>query len=883
MSVAEVAARLETSPEAGLSSEEAARRLAAHGPNELEAAAVLAPWQILLAQFKNVLILILLVAVGLSAVLGHATEAVVISVIIVFAAVLGFVQEYRAERAIEALRRMAAPNASVVRDGKDNDVPARELVPGDVVLLRAGDRASADARLSEVVALQVEEAALTGESQPVEKQIGGLGDEEVQLGDRMNIVFAGTTVTYGKGRGIVVATGMETEFGGIARMLQTIERGKTPLQLSLDRVGMLLARAALVLVIVVVGIGVLRGEAFLDMLLFGAALAVAVVPEALPAVITISLTLAAQRMVRRQVLVRSLPAIETLGSVSVICSDKTGTLTRNEMTVRTLITAGGEQEVSGTGYAPAGMVSGPPIDPDLARAAALCNDAELRQTEAGWVVDGDPMEGALLALASKAGQPPDVIRAAEPRIDEIPFDARHRFMATVNGHGDRTIFIKGAPEEVLDLCALERRLDADHPIDRQRWLDGAEGLAARGQRLLALATRSAPPDDRPIDPADLAGATLLGLAGFIDPPREEAVEAVAQCRDAGIRVMMITGDHAATAGEIARQLQLADSPRVLTGRSLDALDEEELRRHLAVTDVFARTTPEHKLRLVEALQARGATVAMTGDGVNDAPALKRADVGVAMGRKGTEVSKEAAQIVLADDNFASIAAAVAEGRTVYDNLRKVIGWTLPTNGGESLTILAAIAFGLTLPVTPLQILWINMVTAVALGLALAFEPAETDIMTRPPRPRSENLLSRTLVRRVALVSLLMALGAFGTFAWGERRGLSLDASRTLVVNAIVVMEIFYLFSIRYIHGTSLTLRGLTGTPAVLVGVGVVILAQLAFTYAGPMQGIFGTAAVSVADGAFVLLVGVALLLLVEIEKLIGRPAGIRAGRRGHPS
>jgi P-type Ca2+ transporter type 2C len=617
MNVADVAAHLETSPSSGLSNKEAARRLAAYGPNELEAADVIAPWQILLAQFKNVLILILLVAVGLSAVLGHATEAAVISVIVGFAAVLGFVQEYRAERAIEALRQMAAPNATVVRDGKEDDVPARELVPGDVVLLRAGDRASADARLSEVVALQVEESSLTGESLPVEKQTTALVGEELQLGDRTNMVYAGTTVTYGKGRGVVVATGMETEFGGIARMLQTIERGKTPLQLSLDRVGMLLARTAFVLVVAVVGLGLLRGEAFLDMLLFGAALAVAVVPEALPAVTTISLTLAAQRMVRRQALIRSLPAIETLGSVSVVCSDKTGTLTKDQMTVRKVFSGGQMVEVSGAGYEPDGVFrrDGSPVEISAAlvqtlRASALASDAQLvrSETDDEWQVRGDPTEAALIVAAAKAGlHRPDLL-AERPRVDEIPFTSEAKRMTTVHETPNGSVaYAKGAPEVVLEACTRQLTASGETALDgegREALLETARQMASEALRVLAVAGRTS----ATVENAERE-LTFLGLVGMIDPPRPEAKAAVRTCEEAGIRPVMITGDHPLTAEAIAREIGLLAEGRAVTGSELESMEGDELAREAETIQVYSRVSPEHKLRIVTALPQNGHSVA----------------------------------------------------------------------------------------------------------------------------------------------------------------------------------------------------------------------------------------------------------------------------------
>jgi magnesium-transporting ATPase (P-type) len=607
-------------------------------------------------------------------------------------------------------------------------------------------------------------------------------------------------------------------------------------------------------------------------------LAVAAIPEGLPAILTITLAIGVARMAGRNAIIRRLPAVETLGSVSVICSDKTGTLTRNEMTVQSVVTADAVHEVAGAGYDPAGGVARDgraveaaesPVLLELAQAAVLCNDASLRQSEVGWLVDGDPMEGALVVLGVKAGLDVERLRLELPRDDEIPFDAVHRFMATLHHRHDDGAFVllKGAPERILAMCQAQLTADGVQPLDGDYWSRRIEQLAEDGQRVLAFARRRMPDGGTTLGFDDVeSGTEFLGVTGLIDPPRPEAIAAVEDCARAGIRVVMITGDHAVTAQAIARQLGLGERPAVAEGRELDGLDAAGLQRKVRGTTVFARTTPEHKLRLVEALQAEGAVVAMTGDGVNDAPALKRADVGIAMGCKGTEAAKEAAGMILADDNFASIVAAVREGRTVYDNVVKVIGWTLPTNGGEALAIIAAIAFGLALPITPLQILWINMVTAVALGLTLAFEPTEPGTMARRPRRADEPILTGRLVWRVVFVSLLFVAGVFGMYFQAEERGLPIEAARTIAVNTIVVMEVFYLFSVRYVHGTALTLRGLVGTRAVLTGIAIVAAAQALLTWWMPMQRIFGTASIGIGDSIAIVGVGVALLLVVEAEK-----------------
>ena len=862
----------------GLSTADALARLAELGPNRLPQAAKRSFAVRFLLQFHNLLIYVLLGAAALAALLEHVVDAVVVLVVVLINAVIGYVQEGRAERALEAIRGMIDPKASALRDGHRRTVAAEEIVPGDVVLIEAGDRVPADLRLLRTKNLRIEEAVLTGESVAVDKRTVPIG-EQAALGDRSSMAFSGTFVAAGQGVGVAVGTGANSELGKISALISAVQSLKTPLIRRMDAFAkqvtvVVLGASAIAFLFAFTIRGYTLGDAF--MLVVG--LAVSAIPEGLPAIMTITLAIGVQRMAARHAIVRRLPAVETLGSVSVICSDKTGTLTRNEMTVQAVVTATAAYEVTGVGYDPSGAFRknateiDPGHEPDLmalVRAALLCNDAELRQVEGAWRVDGDPMEGALVTLAHKSGLESDLARKQLPRTDEIPFDAAHRFMATLHhSHaGGAFILIKGAPERIFEMCAAEETSEGMRPFDRQTWERRADALALHGQRVLAFATKPAAIEQRDLTFADVErDARLLGLVGLIDPPREEAIAAVEDCRLAGIRAVMITGDHALTAKEIARQLHLSDDPQVLTGRDIEPLDAAALQAAAHTTTVFARTTPEHKLRLVEALQANGQIVAMTGDGVNDAPALKRADVGVAMGGKGTEAAKEAAEMVLADDNFASIVAAVREGRTVYDNLLKVIAWTLPTNGGEALTILAALALGLALPITPIQILWVNMITAVALGLTLAFEPTEPGTMRRPPRLPSEPILSGQLMWRIVFVSVLFVAGAFGTFFWAEQRGLPIETARTIVVNTLVVMEIFYLFSVRYVHGTSLTLRGVLGTPAVLIGVAVVVVGQVLFTYAGFLQAVFETRPVAVQDGILVVGVGVALLAIVEVEK-----------------
>ncbi len=865
----------------GLSASEAARRLDRYGPNRLPQGRRESALMRFLRQFHNLLIYVLLVAATLAAAIGHLADAAVILGVVVINAAIGFVQEGRAERALEAIRAMIDPRASVIREGQRQSVAVDEVVPGDMVVLEAGDRVPADVRLVSARNLRVDEAILTGESVPVDKSVEPVA-VDAGVADRLCMAYSGTLIASGSATGVTVATGAATELGRISAMIGAVDQLTTPLIRQMGRFARQLTAVVLGLSLLVFAYAVLvqtypMTEAFMAIV----GVVVSAIPEGLPAVMTISLAVGVQRMANRHAIIRQLPAVETLGSVSVICSDKTGTLTKNEMTARSVITAAAEIEVAGTGYEPEGrfFVSGDAVDPaedplleELTLAALLCNDAHLRHADGEWRVEGDPMEGALISLAVKAGHDAAAARARHPRVDHVPFDARHRYMATLHAPGTRTpvVYLKGAPERVLPMCGRAATRDGEQPLDPEIWHRRVEILAAQGQRVIAVA-RGTPADEaRTIHTESLQrGLVLLGLVGLQDPPRAEAVAAVAECRSAGIEVKMITGDHAATARAIASQLGLADDPQTTIGQDLEALSEEEFRRRARQTTVFARTTPEHKLRLVEALQAQGAVVAMTGDGVNDAPALKRADVGVAMGR-GTEAAKAASEMVLADDNFASIVAAVREGRTVYDNISKVIAWTLPTNGGESFTLILAILLGLTLPITPVQILWINMVTAVALGLTLAFEPTEPGAMRRPPRPPTQPLLPVRLAWRIVFVSLLMVTAAFGIYTWAAGRGLDTATARTMVVNTIVVMEIFYLFSVRYVHGTSLTRQGVLGTPAVLAGVAFVVAAQLAFTYLPPMQALFESRPVATADGAVIVAAGVALLFVVELEKRLVR-------------
>ncbi len=880
LSADEALQQLQTTP-AGLSQEAAARHRTTWGPNSLPTVAGTSGLKRFALQFHNILIYVLLGAAAITAALGHWADTVVILAVVLANAVIGFVQEGKAESAMNAIRGMLAPRAAVLRDGARITVDASELVPGDVVLLEAGDKVPADLRLLQAHGLQVQEAILTGESVPVEKHVRPVA-AEAALGDRTSMAFSGTLVTAGQCHGLVVATGVRTEIGRISRLLAGIDALTTPLVQQMNRFSRWLTLVILVVAALLLAYGYFFSEIeFTLIFMTVVGLSVAAIPEGLPAVLTITLAVGVQAMARRNAIVRRLPAIETLGAVSVICTDKTGTLTRNEMAVASVVTAGASFAVKGEGYAPEGLItpagdSAPEAAGELlaeiGRAAALCNDAALALRDGVWTVEGDPMEGALLAFAARALAPAREQPRAWPRIDTIAFDARHRFMATLHHdpQGRAMAVVKGAPERLLGMCRLQREADGSaSALNPDQWHAAADTIAAQGQRVLALATRALPDGHTSLQHGDVnADLVLLGLVGLIDPPRPETSDAVAQCHQAGIRVKMITGDHAGTARAIGRQIGLQDPDRVLTGTDIDAMDDTALARAIDRTSIFARTSPEHKLRLVMALQARGLTVAMTGDGVNDAPALKRADAGIAMGLKGSEAAKDAAELVLADDHFATIVSAVREGRTVYDNIKKVISWTLPTNAGESLVIIIALLLGTALPVTPIQILWINLITASTLGIALAFEPTEANTMQRPPRSRNEPLLSSTLAWHIVWVSALFVCGVYGVHAWAAQQGHSAELARTMAVNTIVVMEIFHLFFIRNIYGTSLTWKAVRGTPMVWATVLIVTVAQFAITYLPPLQAVFGTQAVPLWDGVLIVAVGVALFAMVEIEKQV---------------
>lgn len=869
------------STDQGLSQQEILGRLTQYGPNKLTPTASRGPFRRFFSQFHNVLIYVLLIAAGITAAIGQWVDSAVIVGVVLINALIGFIQEGKAEKALDAIRNMLSHQAMVRRDGKNVLIPAEQLVPGDIVILESGDKVPADLRLFQVINLRIDESMLTGESLPVEKNTSEV-DPHAGLGDRFCVAYSGTLVTYGTALGMVVATGDMTEIGRISSMLQTVSQLTTPLLRQIAGFSRWLTFAILMVASATFAYGCyIQHSSIKDLFMSAVGLAVAAIPEGLPAIMTITLAIGVQRMAKRNAIIRRLPVVETLGSVTVICSDKTGTLTCNEMTVKSVFTDNKLFTVEGVGYDPHGgfdldsqtiSIDDHPQLYELIRAAALCNNARLEQKSGNWIVHGDPTEGALISLAHKAGIDPDFFNQEMPRTNTIPFESEHRFMATLHHDhsGHAFAFVKGAPERVLAMCNFQRIKGEDVPIHVADWQQMMDDLAGLGQRLLAIGFKVLPASQNQISFADVeTGLTLLGIVGMIDPPRPEVIKAVLKCQNAGIRVKMITGDHAVTAKAIAAQINIGNGS-VLSGAELDRMTDSELKVAIRHVDVYARTSPENKLRLVTALQADGQVVAMTGDGVNDAPALKRADVGVAMGKKGTEVAKEASEMVLADDNFASIAHAVEEGRGIYDNLKKAIIFILPTGWGEALTIVAAIVMGEALPITPVQILWVNMITAVTLSLTLAFEPPERNIMNRKPRKPKEPLLSGLLAWRIVFVSLIMVTGTFGLFLWERSSGTSIEEARTVTVNTLVMFEMFYVFNSRYLYHSVLNLHGLFGNWLVWLAIILLIVFQMGFTYWQPMQMLFGTDDLDAHTWKMIVAVASSVFILVEIEKFFIR-------------
>ena len=880
----EVLSALDSCP-AGLSADEAARRLAEVGPNRLPEPPRDGLLKRFFKHFNDVLIYVLLGAAAITASLGHWIDTGVILGVVVINAIIGFIQEGKAEEALAGIRKMLSLRADACRDGQWSAVDADGLVPGDVVRLRSGARVPADLRLIEATNLRIEESALTGESVPADKTTEAVA-ADAGVGDRLGMAYSGTLVAAGRGTGVVVATGPDTELGRINRLIAEVQTLQTPLTRQMARFSKILSIVIVGLAALMLGVGLaVHEQPLAEVFLAAIGFAVAAIPEGLPAILTITLALGVQRMAQRNAITRKLTAVEALGSVTVICSDKTGTLTKNEMTVRHVLTRGGFYEVSGTGYRPEGEITLEGEVASLARhghlqalieVVAVANDTHVAEEDGQWRVTGEPTEGALRTLAHKAG----FDAGAHERHASIPFESANKFMATLNTApgGQRRILLKGAPDRLLERCRHELGAEGElEALDRAFWEAHIDALSGEGLRVLAAAARDVPASKDALAVEDLEeDMVFLGLIGIIDPPRPEAIEAIRSCHEAGIRVKMITGDHAGTARAIGIEMGLgaADTLKVITGAEIEAASDEELQRIAHDCDLFARTSPEHKLRLVKALQARGEVVAMTGDGVNDAPALKRADVGVAMGIKGTEATKEAAEIVLADDNFSTIERAVEEGRTIYDNLRKAILFTLPTNGAQGLVMLAAVVFGLTLPLTPVQILWVNMVVAVTLALALAFEPAEPGVMQRPPRKPGGSIMDGTMLMRVGFVSLLIGGATIASFEYSLLQGMELGTARTMAVNTLVVAQAWYLFNSRFLTASSLALSRMFTNPGAIVSVGLLGLLQLGFVYVPAMNTWFGTTPLPLEAWGPPMAIGVLVFLIIEGEKAL-----LRARRR----
>ena len=883
----EIATLLESDGTKGLDVFEVAHRQTHFGPNRLTLKKSKNPLILFLLQFNQPLVYILLGAVVITFALQEWVDSGVIFGVVLVNAVIGFIQESKALKAIEALANAIEGMATVVRAGKKERIAASGLVPGDLVLLQSGDKVPADLRLLRTRELQIDESALTGESVPVQKQPERVA-REMLLADRSNMAYSSTLVTYGTGAGIAVSTGDDTEIGQINALIASAVSLATPLTRKIAHFSGILLWIILGLAGLTLLAGWLHGEPLLDNFMAAVALAVGAIPEGLPAAMTIMLAIGVGKMAQRHAIIRKMPAVETLGSTTVICSDKTGTLTQNQMTVQQICTAGKFYRFSGVGYAPQGdvLLDEAAIDPashpalmECLKAGLLCNDSDLIDKGGQWGIEGDPTEVALITAAAKAGLSREVLEQDLPRIDTLPFESQHQYMATLHNAGTdaaAVVYMKGSVESVLSRCR-DAYLNGPEPglLDKARIHREVEEMAARGLRVLAFARKVGSVPGQSVTHADVAeGLTFLGLQAMMDPPRPEAVVAVSACQNAGIQVKMITGDHVTTATAIANQIGLngaANDPDsfAVSGHTLLQLADHELVDVVRRAAVFARVSPEQKLRLVEALQASGNVVAMTGDGVNDAPALKQADIGVAMGEGGTEVAKEAADMVLTDDNFSTIEAAVEEGRVVFDNLVKFITWTLPTNLGEGLVILVAVFAGITLPITPVQILWINMTTAVLLGLMLAFEEKEPGIMARPPRRPDTPVITRELGFRIGLVSLMLLLGSFGLFEWALLQGRSVEAARTVAVNMFVFGELFYLFNCRSLRYSMFKL-GLFSNRWLVLGVAVMAMLQVLFTYSPAMNRLFGSAPLVITEWMWVLTGGLAIYAVVGIEKWLRR-------------
>jgi magnesium-transporting ATPase (P-type) len=882
MSRAEVVERLATDSEKGLPSSEASARLQRYGPNRLPERKKPGPLRRFFAQFHDVLVYVLLAAGFTKLMLSLWIDAGIIFAVVVLNALLGFIQEGKAEKALDSIRNMLSAEARTMRGGERRMIPAEQLVPGDVVLLESGDKVAADLRLVEAKNFRTEEAALTGESVPAEKTVDTV-PVNATIGDRGDMAFSGTMVVSGRATGVVVATGHATELGRINRLLAEASALETPLLRHIRKFGYTITTVIGIASVLIFAYGKwVKGMDFVRLFQAVVGVAVSAIPEGLPALITITLAIGVQRMARRNAIVRRLPAVETLGSVSRICSDKTGTLTLMEMMVVSAVTAESAYRITGDGYAPTGEVekggevaSHEPVLTLMGRVSLLCNDAELLQEDGAWKVQGDPTEGALHPFAIKLGMDRQAEQASFPRIAAIPFESEHKFMATLHESTDgrRVLLVKGAPEVILRHCDRQQTTRGPPvPLDGGRFTKEADRLASRGERVLALAWLEAPEVRAgALGPSDLPSSlVLLGLVGLLDPPRKEAIEAVRECHGGGIRVTMITGDHKITAAAIADMLGIGDGRTAITGADIEEMDTATLQDRVGTVDVFARASPEHKLRLVKAIQASKQVVAMTGDGVNDAPALSKADIGIAMGIKGTEVTKEAAGMILADDNFASIAAAVKEGRTVYNNIEKAMLFMLPTNVAQALVLAVAILVGFALPITAPQILWVNMVTSVALALVISFEPHEADVMTRPPRAADRPILTAFGLWRILFIGSALLVYTLLAFFWTKAQGGSDALARTVAVNAITIGQIVYLLNSRYLLDSSLSLKAHMGNRYLPLSIVAVVILQLLFTYSSAFQAVFGNEAVPLRVWPWLLAGGLAFFLVVEIEKWVIR-------------
>ncbi len=863
---------------AGLSRAEVQSRLEQHGPNALPAKKARPAWLRFLAHFNDVLIYVLLAAAVLTAIMGHWVDTLVILGVAVINALIGHIQESNAEKSLSSIRNMLASDARVIREGVHETIPTTEIVPGDIIVLRAGDRIPADMRVIEAHNLRVEEAILTGESTVVDKHIQPLTGE-LTLGDRTNLLFSGTTVSAGGGMGVVIATGQETELGHINQMMDGIEKHRTSLLVQMDKLGkaifgLIMAMMAALFVFSLLLRDMPLGELLLSLI----SLAVAAVPEGLPAIISIILSLGVQAMARQRAIIRKLPTVETLGAMTVVCSDKTGTLTMNEMTVKAIITADSCYRVEGDSYAPEGKIclegSDEPVQiqpgtvlEQYLRTVDLCNDSQMIQDERGlWGITGGPTEGALKVLAAKAHLAP----AMTTLINKIPFDSQYKYMSTHYQIGsEEQILITGAPDVIFALCAEQQTRNGPEAFNRAYWEAEMERYARQGLRMVAAAFKPAQEGQALTHDVLNHGLIFLGIAGMMDPPRPEAIDAIHACQQAGIRVKMITGDHPQTAMSIGQMLGITNSAQAVTGYQLEHMDDGELAKAAVEYDIFARTSPEHKLRLVKALQEQGEIVGMTGDGVNDAPALRQADVGIAMGIKGTEVTKEAADMVLTDDNFATIASAVKEGRRVYDNLKKTILFIMPTNLAQGLLIVIALLAGNIIPLTPVLILWMNMATSATLSFGLAFEAAERNIMRRPPRQTGQHVMDAYAVWRVAFVGTLIAVAAFALEAWLAPRGHSAEFIRTVLLQMLVCAQWVYMINCRNTEGFSLN-RGLLANKGIWLVTGVLLLLQLAIIYLPFMQMLFGTEALPLRYWGVTLGMASAMFFIVEIEKRLTR-------------